>query len=149
MFQIKKRTKNNSDFQKLTKALDQDLSITDGDEHEFYNQFNGLEDLAVVLIAYRDNQAIGCGAFKMYDEFTAEIKRMYVLPEEQGKGVASALLKELEKLASSLAYKTCILETGIRQPDAIALYKKNGYDITANYGPYMGVKNSLCFKKEL
>lgn len=149
MFQIEKRTKNNSDFQKLTKALDQDLSITDGDEHEFYNQFNGLEDLAVVLIAYRDNQAIGCGAFKKYDEFTAEIKRMYVLPEEQGKGVASALLKELEKLASSLAYKTCILETGIRQPDAIALYKKNGYDITANYGPYMGVKNSLCFKKEL
>lgn len=149
MFQIKKRTKNNSDFQKLTKALDQDLSITDGDEHEFYNQFNGLEDLAVELIAYRDNQAIGCGAFKKYDEFTAEIKRMYVLPEEQGKDVASALLKELEKLASSLAYKTCILETGIRQPDAIALYKKNGYDITANYGPYMGVKNSLCFKKEL
>lgn len=78
-----------------------------------------------------------------------EVKRMFTMPEARGKGLASQILNELENWARELGYKTCVLETGIRQPEAIALYQKKGYEKTNNYGQYAGVANSVCFKKEL
>ena len=74
---------------------------------------------------------------------------MYTAPESRGKGIASQVLRELENWASELSYKKCILETGKKQPEAIGLYKKNGYKIIPNYGQYAGVDNSLCFEKEV
>mgnify|MGYP003624413975 CR=1 FL=1 len=139
----------NDDFKLLVKALDADLSVKDGDEHDFYHQFNGIEGLQQVILVYNLKQPVGCGAFKPIDSTTVEIKRMFVLPEFQGKGIGSKILKELEVWASALNYKTGILETGIRQPDAIALYTKNNYEIIPNYGQYKGVDNSVCFKKKL
>jgi putative acetyltransferase len=59
------------------------------------------------------------------------------------------VLKALEDWAKELGYHKCILETGKRQPDAIALYQKNGYSIMPNYGQYQGVTNSVCFEKQL
>jgi len=53
----------------------------------------------------------------------------------------------LESWASELNFKYCVLETGKRQPEAIALYKKNGYQIIPNYGQYHGIENSICFQK--
>jgi GNAT superfamily N-acetyltransferase len=64
-------------------------------------------------------------------------------------GIASNILAELEKWASELSYAKCILETGKKQPEAISLYKKNGYRIIPNYGQYCEVENSLCFEKKL
>tara|TARA_R110002012_G_scaffold322096_1_gene555387 strand:+ start:75298 stop:75750 length:453 start_codon:yes stop_codon:yes gene_type:complete len=148
-YSIKKTSYEDKDFQKLTKALDNDLRVKDGDEHAFYNQFNSLEGLAQVIVVYKNKKAIGCGAFKNYDFHTAEIKRMFVLPEYQGKGIGSIILNELENCAKLQNFKYCILETGIRQPDAIALYKKNQYQIIENYGQYKGMQNSICFNKEL
>jgi GNAT superfamily N-acetyltransferase len=58
-------------------------------------------------------------------------------------------LKALENWAREMSYSRCVLETGIRQPDAIALYKKNSYTLIPNYGQYIGVENSLCFEKYL
>jgi GNAT superfamily N-acetyltransferase len=74
---------------------------------------------------------------------------MYTLPESRSKGIATKVLNELEKWATELYYKKCILETGWRQPDAIRLYEKNGYKRISNYGKYAGIENSVCFEKEL
>lgn len=149
MITFVKTTYKNEDFKHLVTALDADLSVKDGDEHDFYHQFNGIEGLHQVVLVYDDTQPIGCGAFKPMDSTTVEIKRMYVTPEFQGKGIGSKILKELEVWASSLNFKTCRLETGIRQPDAIALYTKNQYQIMPNYGPYKGIENSVCFSKNI
>ena len=91
----------------------------------------------------------GCGAIKELDDLSAEIKRMFVLPGHRNKGLGSIILAELEKWAKELTCKRCLLETGIRQPDAIALYVKNGYIAIPNYGQYAGVENSVCFEKYL
>jgi len=133
----------------LVKQLDASLKITDGDEHDFYNQFNSIDTLKHIVVAYMENQPIGCGAFKKFNQNSVEIKRMFTLPQSRGKGIATLILKELENWASDLDYSSCILETGIRQTEAVILYKKNFYNITSNYGQYVGIKNSLCFEKKI
>jgi len=140
---------DNTDFQTLVKALDLDLQIRDGAEHGFYAQFNSIAMLKHVVVAYDGTFPVGCGAIKPYDDETMEVKRMFVLPEERGKGIASIVLKELELWAQELGYQKCLLETGIKQPEAIALYKKNEYQIIPNFGQYVGVENSVCFEKHL
>ena len=72
---------------------------------------------------------------------------MYVNEKSRGKAHATVILKSLEEWAKELGYKKCLLETGIRQPEAIALYQKNKYQIIDNYGQYVGVQNSICFEK--
>ena len=74
---------------------------------------------------------------------------MFVLPEYRGRGIASAVLSELEAWARELGYTRCILETGKKQPEAIRLYQKSGYTIIPNYGPYEQVENSVCMEKAL
>ncbi|CAM4390697.1 GNAT family N-acetyltransferase [Zobellia roscoffensis] len=149
MIRIERTTYQNEHFPALVAKLDNYLSETDGDEHDFYHQYNGIESLNHVVIAYSDEVAVGCGAIKEFDSDTVEVKRMYVSPETRGQGIASLLLKELEKWTSELNFKNCILETGKRQPEAIALYTKNKYKVIPNYGQYKGMENSVCFKKEL
>jgi putative acetyltransferase len=78
-----------------------------------------------------------------------EIKRMYTLKETRGKGIATAIVADLENWSRELGYSSCVLETGKRQPWAISLYKNLGYEETPNYGKYAGVLNSVCFKKHL
>ncbi|QLE00046.1 GNAT family N-acetyltransferase [Galbibacter sp. BG1] len=138
-----------TDFKKLVKHLDRYLAVMDGDAHEFYDQFNKIETLTEVVLAYLDETVVGCGAIKPYDLNTAEIKRMYVAPNCRGKGVASIILKELEVWSKDLSFNKTILETGIDYKDAIALYKKNGYQQLPNYGPYTNSELSICFGKEL
>ncbi len=136
------------DFRELVALLDADLAVRDGDDTPFYAQYNGIEDLKHTCILYLNDQAVGCGAFKQIDPETVEIKRMFVLPEHRGKGLASQILSALESWADELSYRRCILETGKRQPEAIRLYEKNGYARIPNYGPYIGIENSVCFEKQ-
>lgn len=142
-------TSENKDFIALVDELDAYLAITDGDEHDFYNQFNSIQNLKYVVIIHQENIPVGCGALKPLNETSMEIKRMYVSPKVRGKGIATTILKELEGWTKELGFTSCILETGIRQTEAVSLYKKCGYKITPNYGQYTGVENSLCFIKEL
>ena len=142
------RTDNkNVDFNKLILELDAYLKVTDGADHEFYNQFNGLDNIKNVVIAYQDSQAIGCGAFKKLDNETIEIKRMYVKFAHRGSGTAQAILNSLELWASEKGFKKCILETGNRQVEAIKFYKKAGYKSIPNYGQYIHMEDSNCFEK--
>ena len=74
---------------------------------------------------------------------------MYTKQKNRGKGIATFVLKELENWAKELGYEKCILETGIKQPEAIRLYEKNGYELIPNYGQYAEVEDSRCFEKKL
>ena len=149
MFLIRRTNSEDKDFIKLVRQLDKDLAERDGDEHSFYHQFNKIVSIKHVLVIYEDGRAVGCGAIKEHETDTTEVKRMYTLPEIRGKGIASKVLIELEKWAKELLYTKCILETGKKQPEAIRLYEKSGYSITPNYGQYAGIRNSLCFEKNL
>jgi putative acetyltransferase len=142
-------TSKNSDFTNLVQLLDADLKIRDGEDHEFYAHINQTAILKNVIIFYIDDLAVGCGAFREIDEKTVEIKRMFMLPDFRGKGIASKILLELEQWALELKCTQTILETGINQPEAIALYKKLGYSIIENYGQYVTMQNSVCMKKIL
>lgn len=149
MIKIIRTNSENPDFTELVKFLDADLTIRDGENHLFYSQFNSINKIRYVILAYEDEIPMGCGAIKEYDTKTMEIKRMYVSPESRKKGIATKILTELEKWTYELSYGKCILETGKMQPEAIGLYKKNGYTLIPNYGQYAGVENSLCFEKNL
>jgi len=140
---------SNNDFIALVKLLDADLAQRDGKDHSFYAQFNTVDKIKYVIVAYAHNQPISCGAIKEFDTTSMEVKRMYTVPAFRGKGIATMVLRELEKWAAELSYMKCVLETGKRQPEAIDLYKKNGYKIIPNYGQYIGVENSVCFEKSV
>ena len=149
MIMLQRTDSKNSEFIALVKELDAYLKITDGDEHEFYNQFNSIEHLNHVVVASLNNVTVGCGAFKAYNSSSVEIKRMFNSPQARSKGVASAILKELENWASELNFKSAVLETGKRQTEAVNFYKKCGYGRTPKYGQYKDMNNSLYFVKEL
>jgi putative acetyltransferase len=149
MIKIIRTDSDNQDFINLVRYLDTDLAERDGDEHSFYAQFNKINKIKYVVVAYENDKPVGCGAIKEYSPNTMEIKRMYTAPESRGKGIASKVLTELETWAAELSYEKCILETGKKQPEAIGLYKKNGYKLIPNYGQYAEVENSLCFEKDI
>lgn len=146
---LKRTSSTDADFQKLVIELDKELAIRDGEEHSFFAQYNTTTLIKHIVLFYENELPIGCGAIKEYDTATMEVKRMFVPLEQRGKGIASRVLQELEKWAKELGYQKCILETGIKQPEAIGLYKKNGYTIIKNYGQYAGVESSVCFEKLL
>jgi GNAT superfamily N-acetyltransferase len=137
------------DFLELVKLLDAELAVRDGDDHSFYHQFNKLEGINHVLLAYENEIVIGCGALKQFDDATMEVKRMFTVQEHRGKSIAGRILSQLEEWATELGFKKLVLETGFNQPEAIRLYKKSGYHIIDNYGQYANVDNSMCFGKEL
>ena len=149
MIRLIRTDSNNQDFINLVKSLDADLAQRDGQDHSFYAQFNKIDKIKYVVIAYENGKPVGCGAMKEFTPTTMEIKRMYTLPQSRGKEIATGILTELEGWAAELSYQKCILETGKRQPEAIGLYKKHGYRIIPNYGQYAGIENSLCFEKNI
>ena len=147
MIKIIRTNSDNQDFIDLVKNLDADLAERDGNDHSFYAQFNKIDKIRYVVVAYENSKPAGCGAIKEYAPKTMEIKRMYTSPESRGKGIATKVLTELERWATELSYEKCILETGKKQPEAIGLYEKNGYKLIPNYGQYAEIENSLCFEK--
>jgi len=147
MIELVRTTSDNEDFEKLVVMLDAYLSVLDGEDHAFYVQFNKSSLLKNALVCYENGVPVGIGAYKEFEPNIAEIKRMYTLPEHRGKGIAKAILTELELWAKEDNYKVSILETGFLQHDAIGLYQKLGYEITENFGQYIGVDNSICMKK--
>lgn len=149
MIRLLRTNSENSDFVILVKLLDAGLAIVDGDDHSFYSQFNKIDKIRFVVVAYENEKPVGCGAIKEFESGTMEVKRMYVSPDERKKGIASKILNELENWASELSCTRCLLETGKRQPEAIGLYNKSGYKQIPNYGQYANVENSVCFEKIL
>ena len=137
------------DFQLLVSQLDAYLAVQDGEDHDFYHQYNHIHDIKYAIVAFLDGKAIGCGAIKNFSPQQMEVKRMYVSPDVRGQGIASQLLSQLEGWAKELGCQSCVLETGKRQPEAIALYQKNGYARIPNYGQYVEMEKSVCFEKKI
>jgi putative acetyltransferase len=147
--QFTKTNSSNPDYQALIKLLDAYLLEKDGDEHDFFAQFNQSDNIKNIIVVYENDIAVACGAIKEYSSDTMEVKRMYVQPEVRGKGIASMILNELETWAKDLGYAETILETNRSMQNAIDLYLKNGYKIIENYGQYIGVANSVCMGKRI
>ena len=147
MITYSKTNSSNRDFRKLVAELDADLKIRDGEEHAFYTELNKIDKIKYVIVAHDGKSPVGCGAIREYSDDTMEVKRMYVVPNRRGLGIATEILKNLEKWAADLNFKKCLLETGKNQPEAIALYQKNKYRIVPNFGKYENVENSICFEK--
>jgi len=147
---IVRTTSDNKDFRELIPELDQFLWDLDGPELQgYYKNLNVIEENKTVLVAYVNDKPAGCGCFKPYNNTSVEIKRMYARPEFRGEGVGYGILSGLEQWAKELGYTTALLETGHLQAEAIKLYKRSGYTLIDNYGPYIGIANSICFEKQL
>lgn len=136
-------------FVSLVRLLDADLRVRDGEEHAFYSQFNKIDSIPYVILAYDEGKPVGCGAIKPFSPTQMEVKRMYVMPEYRSKGIASQILHRLEAGCKEMHIFHCVLETGTKQPEAIHLYEKSGYTRIPNYGQYLNVENSVCFEKRL
>lgn len=149
MLTLLRTNSGNIHFKNLVILLNADLQIRNGEEQAFYDKFNKSDTIKNVVICFFKNEAISCGGFKEYDNETVEIKRMFVQENCRGKAVATIVLKELESWAAELNYTNTVLETGKKQPEAIALYLKNGYAVTKNYGQYENVDNSICMMKKI
>jgi putative acetyltransferase len=140
----------NPDFQKFCEELNKEFWVRYPDSQHNFEIYNKVDESARIIVVYDDNIAIGCGSFRaMKERNTMEIKRMYVGPDWRGAGIARRILSELERWAGEEGYEQSVLETGVKQPEAIALYSRAGYTQIPNYPPYVEVKESICMKKKL
>jgi GNAT superfamily N-acetyltransferase len=139
----------NSDFIKLIKLLDDDLNERYGEVQKQYYKHSKVDYINDGLIIYKDEVAVACEAFKEHNIDAIELKRIFVVKENRGQGLSKIIVSELEKLGRIKGYKYVLLETGIKQYEAINLYENTGYQIIENYKPYIGNTNSVCMKKNL
>jgi putative acetyltransferase len=139
----------NLHFKELTSLLDEELNKRYGVVQDQYNKFNKIDAINNVIVLFYEDIPIGCGCFKMYTTDIIEIKRMFVLETSRGMGYGGKILKELEIWAFENGNKKAVLETGKKQPEAIGLYQKHGYQVIENYGQYKGNSNSVCMEKEI
>lgn len=114
-----------------------------------YAQYNTTEKIADVVLLMEDGQAVACGGFKPYCEGTAEIKRVFTRPAYRGRGYARTVMEALEERALSKGYTRLILETGRKMLPAVGLYTNLGYQVTANFGQYCCMTESICMEKRL
>lgn len=150
MISIKRTSSDDKDFHLLVDRLNKYLLIQYGGLQDFYSQFNKIDNIPHVVIAYANGEPAGCGCFKKFDVSSVEIKRMFVAEEHRGKGIGSTILTELEKWAAELGNTEIVLEMGNRQPEAAVLYRKQGFAVIPNYGQYIGMEEtSICMRKQL
>jgi len=141
----------NKDFIALCHELDKFLNeLVGGEENRAkYIQYNKLDNIHDVVIAYDNYTPVGIASFKKYDDENAEVKRVFVIKEYRGKGISNELMKMLEQRAREKGFIYFILESGELLVSAMALYRKIGYKVIPNYGQYVDMKESVCMKKKL
>jgi putative acetyltransferase len=149
MITIKRTSGADADFHFLVKLLDKELWLRYPDDQASYDPHNKIDNNTNVLVVYDHKTPVACGCIKNIDRDTVEIKRMFVKEDQRGKGISKMIMHELEVWAKDLGFKRMILETGFKQPEAIGLYKKCGYQQIENYGPYIGMTGSLCMAKAI
>lgn len=139
----------NADFINLTKLLDDDLNERYGALQKQYDRHNKIDCLLAAVLIYKDRIPAACGAYKEHGTDTVEIKRVFVKKEYRRQGLSRQIISQLENSAKSKGYRFAVLETGIKQHEAVSLYKSLGYTVIQNYEPYIGDENSICMKKDL
>jgi putative acetyltransferase len=149
MIDLKRTDSRDADFQILIAELDANLREIYDRLMDVYDPHNLIEELDTIVIAYQDGEPVGCGCFKHFNDDAAEIKRMFVRKSCRGKGISGLILAELEAWAKEKRFIVAVLETGERNLEALGLYRKAGYSPMPNYGPYVNLKSSFCFRKRL
>jgi GNAT superfamily N-acetyltransferase len=150
MFALQRTTGSDPRLQPLIAELDADLRSRYGATQALYAPHNHVKDDApFVIVVDEVGTPIACGSFRPFDATSVEIKRMFVAPAARRRGVARALIGELEAWARDRGFATALLETGDRQTEAIALYEHCGYARTEAFGPYVGLPVSVCMRKTL
>jgi len=150
MITVKRSDFSDPDFQKLIIELDKDLWLRYPDTQQNFAPFNSTNQHMRVVLAWQGNDVVGCGCFKPFPQDGAiEIKRMYVSPLWRGNKIGTFILQELEQWAHEEGYRVSKLETGIYQPEAIALYERSGYRRIPNFPPYQAIAESICFEKKI
>ncbi|WP_437970533.1 GNAT family N-acetyltransferase [Sorangium sp. So ce260] len=139
--------------QALIEALNAELSSRypeEGANHFELGESEVTEGRGAFLVASDgDARPLGCGALRRLDAWTAEVKRMYVAPGARRRGVARAVLAALEEEARRLGVTRLVLETGERQPEALALYSRAGFRRIPPFGEYVDSPLSVCLEKLL
>lgn len=139
--------------QQLIAALNADLRARypEGDDMHYFrlDADEVRPGRGAFVVAYDAETPVGCGAVRMIDAGVAEIKRMYVSPAVRGRGIARRMLEVLESEARAIGVVKLMLETGTRQPEAIALYSKTGYSRTGAFGDYPPSPLNVFFEKHL
>ena len=146
---LKRTTSTDDDFRFLVNQLDAELREMYADLMNTYDQHNLIEHIDTVVVAYLNDIPVGCGCFKPFDAEAVEIKRMFVAKIARGNGISRFILSGLESWAQELGSNYTVLETGIKNLEALALYQKSGYINIPNYGPYINLPDSICFRKTL
>lgn len=149
MIEIIRTNTNNRRFRELIRELDSDLLTRYGDENYKFDVDIELNAISTAIIAQINQITVGCGCFKEIDTYTIEIKRMYVNPYFRGFGIASAMINALTGWAKELLYKNAALEIGQKQPEAIKLYRKHGFEEIPPFGIYVHNPASVCMGKAL
>ncbi len=149
--EFKNTNGDDPDFAMLCDKLDGALDELVGkkfqrSQYEKYNQRDSIHD---VIVVYQNGVPVACGAYKMYDESHAELKRIYTEPSCRNMGLGAELIRRLEARAKINGFKWCILETGTPLEAACYLYKKAGYKVMPNYGPYVDMPNSICMTRKI
>lgn len=147
---LTRTTSDNPLFKELVLLLDQELDERYGEIQDGYDQYNEYSSPVDVIILTQEGKAIACGAIRQLEGYNwAEVKRVFVLPNFRGQGLSKKIVEELEKWAIEQEFEAAVLETGIRLHEAIALYKKIGYQEVAKFEPYKELPHSICMKKVL
>lgn len=137
------------DFRMLADKLDEYYFSLVGEIQNRYAEPNRPENMTALAVAYEDGIPIACGAWKRLDATTAELKRLFVLPEFRRNGAARRMIASLEENAVSAGIRHMLLETAVDTTDSHKLYLSAGYRIRDYYGSPAGAENCLCFHKEL
>lgn len=141
-----------ADARRLVAALDAELGALYPPENRFGPRFtahHAAEGRGAFLVARLDGEAVGCGAITLLGADSAEVKRMYAAPEARGRGIGRAVLERLEGVAKGLGISRLVLETGIHQHDAMALYERAGYRRVDCWGDYAASPTSVCYEKQV
>ncbi len=142
------RNATDEDFLALTRALDACFRERIGDVQNGFDAYNRTDALSDVALILDGNRAVACAALKLHPDRTAELKRVFVLPEYRREGLARRLVAALENKASAHGCTKLLLETNPSFEDAKALYRRLGFEPVENYGPYRGM-DTLCMGKAL
>lgn len=147
---IERMSPQSGEARKLIEALDAELRARYQTAETHGLSARDLDDPETVfLVARRGSDAIACGAIRRIDAATGEVKRMFVHPGFRGRGLSRQILLALEEEARQKGIVTLRLETGVRQPEAIGLYRSAGYAQIPAFGEYVGDIHSVCYEKSL
>ena len=139
--------------QSLITALNAELSAQypePGATHFRLDADEVAEGCGAFLVASVGERAVGCGAVRRLEPGVGEVKRMYVVPDARGRGVGRAILEALGAEARALGLTRLVLETGVRQREAIALYERAGFSHIPPFGEYVASPTtSVCMAKDL